>query len=221
MDETNEILNNVEAEDGGSAASVIALAVLAVYILSYLVGAIWLFVEGWLNQFSALHTFWNFPQDKEFPVMFQSALFSLTGSIMGSGVLGIASFYRYVSIEEAFKTHHLWGYYFAPVLASVIGLVVFALLQSGLLVFSGSDTSPSEVSHLGYLSIGFISGYGWYQFTAKIDELVGKLLSARRRPKKSAPIETHDEDELLSSTSLPDDAAKSKEEGGSDKVGQS
>lgn len=105
---------------------------------------------------------------------------------MGCGILGISSFYRYVAVEGTFQRHHLWGYYYAPLLASIIGLIVFALLQSGLLVFSGSNTEDktSSVSHLGYLSIGFISVYGWYQFTVKVDELVGKLLSKKRRPKK-------------------------------------
>ena len=174
------ILNN----DAESAASTASLVLLTIYIVVYLVASLWLFVEGWLNQFSALNVLWGYPPEQTFPPMLQSAMFSLTGAIMGCGVLGISSFYRYVSVENSFQRHHLWGYYFAPILAAVIGLVIFALLQSGLLVFSGSSTGISPVSHLGYLSIGFISGYGWYQFTVKIDELVGKLLSKKSRPVK-------------------------------------
>lgn len=169
-------------------ASIVSKVVLAIYIVAYLLGSIWLFVEGWLNRFGAVHGVWSYPGDQDFPPMLQSAMFSLTGAVMGAGVLSITSFYKYTSVEKTFHTHHMWGYYFAPVLASIIGLMAFALLQSGLLVFSGSNASTSPISHLGYLSIGFISGYGWYQFTVKIDELVEKILSSKKRPKKKGEV---------------------------------
>lgn len=184
-----EDADEVNTQIKDQSASTVSLVFLAAYLIFYLLGALWLFVEGWLNQFHALQGLWGYPEAQKLPPLLQSAMFSMTGAIMGCGVLGIISFYRYVSVESSFQTHHLWGYYFAPVLAVIVGLITFALLQSGLLVFSGQNDSTSSVSNLGYLAVGFISGYGWYQFTDKVDELVGKLLSKKRRPKKISGFE--------------------------------
>lgn len=160
--------------------SSISMILLILFVISYLVGAIWLFIEGWLNQFMALNRVWGYPGDKPFPEMLQSALFSLVGAIMGCGVLGITSFYRYVCIEDNFKRSHVWGYYLAPILAGIVGLMTFALLQSGLLIFSGGVQNATPVSHLGYLALGFLSGFSWYRFTSKADEIASNLFVIKK-----------------------------------------
>ena len=61
-------------------ASTTSLVLLAIYVSTYLVASLWLFVEGWLNQFNALHPLWGYPADQVFPPMLQAAMFSLTGA---------------------------------------------------------------------------------------------------------------------------------------------
>jgi hypothetical protein len=80
----------------------------------------------------------------------------------------------------SFNVAHGWGYLFAPLLGAVLGLVVFALVKSGLLIFSGiaaESQSPSFSANLGYIGVGFLAGFGWYQATQGIDRLVKKFFS--------------------------------------------
>jgi hypothetical protein len=51
-----------------------------------------------------------------------AALFSVFGSILGAGVLDIFSLHKYVAVRRDFQTPHVWGYFFAPWLAAVLGL---------------------------------------------------------------------------------------------------
>ena len=77
----------------------------------------------------------------------------------------------------------MWGYFFSPFVAAVLGIIVFALLKSGLLIFAGGISADkiSETSRLGFLAIGFITGFGWYQFTKKLQGLVTKAFEVKNQ----------------------------------------
>ena len=74
----------------------------------------------------------------------------------------------------------MWGYFVAPVLASVLGLVVLALLQSGLIVFAGGGSADKadDLARLGYLAVGFLAGFGWYEATQAIQRIVKRFFSS-------------------------------------------
>jgi hypothetical protein len=112
------------------------------------------------------------------PGIFTALLHAMLGGILGAGVLGMVSFHRYVSMLGVFDVRHAWGYLFAPLLGAVLGLIVFALLQSGLLIFSGNTVNQTTVvANLGYLALGFLSGFGWYSATRRIERLVTRFFS--------------------------------------------
>jgi hypothetical protein len=104
---------------------------------------------------------------------------------LGAGALGLVSFHKHVSAQSDFDPDHSWGYFVAPWLAGVLGLIVFALLQTGLLVFSGS-IGPSDdaiLSNLAFLAVGFLSGFGWYDATERIRSVVKQFFEEpQRRP---------------------------------------
>ena len=137
-------------------------------------------------------------QDKLTPI-FVYAIYAVLGSILGAGALDIVSFHKHVSINQDFQEAHIWGYFLAPWLAAVLGLIVFALLQSGLLVFSGgiSSSSNSEIAQLGYLAVGFLSGFGWLQAVEKVREIVQRFFAAH--PKRSDDEPSRDSAALASS----------------------
>ncbi|WP_156675492.1 MULTISPECIES: hypothetical protein [unclassified Mycobacterium] len=111
-------------------------------------------------------------------------LHAMLGGILGAGVLGMVKFHRWVSVRNSFDVRHTWGYLFAPVLGGVLGLVVFALLQSGLLIFSGKPSSDTGlVTNLGYLAVGFLSGFGWDSATRRIETIITKFFSDAQAPK--------------------------------------
>jgi hypothetical protein len=98
---------------------------------------------------------------------------------LGCGALAIVSFHKYVAYEKGFELAHVWGYFCGPWLAATFGIVVFALLQSGLLVFSGKfpENGQFETANLGYLAIGFLAGFGWFRFTKIIEHLITRVFS--------------------------------------------
>ncbi len=106
-------------------------------------------------------------------------MFTMVGGVLGAGVLGMVSFHRYESVMGVFHIRHAWGFLYAPLLAGILALVVFALMQGGLLVF-GEMKAPedfSPITGLAYLAIGFLSGFGWYPATQKIEQIVARFFS--------------------------------------------
>lgn len=166
--------------------------IIVAFSLLYVSFILYLVVDSWVHEQAALKRFLGVPVETPFPPGFLSAVYAVLGSVLGAGVLGIVSFHRHVSIQQDFQTPHVWGYFVAPWLAAVLGLIVFALLQTGLLVFSGGGSSgpDSEISHMGYLAVGFLSGFGWVQAVEKIREVVKRFFAAspaQTRPSQEPP----------------------------------
>lgn len=143
------------------------------YIFSYSLISIWLLFDGWINKFSSLHWLWGISEGNDFSNPIILILFSLFGAILGGAILSITSFHRYVAIEKNFDLDHIWGFIFTPILSSIVGITVFTLVQSGLLVLNGSfaEGDQSISATMGFTAIGCISGYNWDVIIAKLQEL--------------------------------------------------
>ncbi|EHY1015016.1 hypothetical protein K2V14_003754 [Vibrio vulnificus] len=149
------------------------------YILFYSTTSLWLTIDGLLSNFSSLTPLWNTTSD--ISPLITSMMFTMTGSLLGSSILGIISFHRYFAIEKSFDADHIWGFIFAPLLSVIVGALIYAILQSGLFVLSGdmaSETDPSSAS-LGYLAIGGIAGYNWDVFVKKLEELSKNIMNTK------------------------------------------
>ena len=84
-----------------------------------------------INDFAVLYEIWNVNPDDGFNSLVQLAFITVIGSILGGAILSITSFHRYIAIKKEFDIDHIWGYLLAPILNIVVGLIVYALLQSG------------------------------------------------------------------------------------------
>ncbi|CAK2701384.1 conserved membrane hypothetical protein [Vibrio crassostreae] len=150
-----------------------------IYIITYTLFSIWLLMDGWINNFASIYFLWS----SEFlPLHVQNLIFTMLGALLGCAVLGITSFHRYKAIDKIFDGDHLWGFFLAPFLALIVGILIFALLQSGLVVLTNqsvtANTAPSDITaSLGYLAIGGISGYNWDVFVNKLEELSANVMS--------------------------------------------
>lgn len=153
-----------------------------VFITIYSFLTFWLLFDGLINQFSILHGIWRVDPEVGFNSEIQLAFFTMLGAIFGGAILSFTSFHRYVAVEKGFDIDHLWGYILAPVLNIIIGVIVYALLQSGLLVLTGSFTGDNHQvsSAFGFLAIGCIAGYNWDDFIKKLEELSKKLFKKGR-----------------------------------------
>lgn len=174
-----------------SAIFVIAAIVTSLYILTYSLSTIWLMFDGWVNQFTSIYWLWGIMVDeKPFAPQICFALYTVLGAIMGGALLSITSFHRHFSIEKKFDTDHLWGYWFTPVLSMIVGIIVYALVQSGLLVLSGTSNTQENIqtAALGYTAIGSISGYNWDIFIKKLQDL-SKILNPKEANSSRTPNE--------------------------------
>ncbi len=164
------------ARDEGAGILLLKI-VLVAWMLTYLSAALILLANTWLKTNHVFCQVFGVPDCGAISPLFISGLHAVLGGVLGAGALGLVSFHRHVSEIPEFDPAHAWGYLFAPWLAGVLGLIVFALLQTGLLVFSGgvSASEDAALSNLAFLAIGFLSGFGWYDATQRIRRVVKRI----------------------------------------------
>lgn len=145
----------------------------SLYLAIYSISTIWLIFDGLANKFSSLFSLWNISSDIGFSTSINLLLFTVLGAISGGAILNIISFHKYFSVEKSFDIEYFWGFFFTPILSTIVGIIIFALVQGGLLVLSGSLESSTESinSALGFTAIGCIAGYNWDVFIKKLQEL--------------------------------------------------
>ncbi|GAD64044.1 hypothetical protein [Aquipseudomonas alcaligenes] len=158
-----------------------------VFILSYSLYGIWLLFDGWINGFASLHGLWHLAPGTTLEPLLKLCLFSTVGAILGCGTLDLVSFHKYVAIVKQYDVDHIWGFLLSPVLSTIIGILVFALFQSGLLVFSGamSGEQAPKTAEFGFAAVGFVSGYSWHHVVGKIREISASLFKTEQRPQKN------------------------------------
>lgn len=162
----------------GPQAPFLVKLLLVAWIVVYLLAALALLLDIWVLQRQTLLNLLGLPAGAALSSGFLSALHAMLGAVLGAGVMDIVSFHTYASVKGDFQSRHVWGYLLAPLLAAVLGLIVFALLQSGLLVFAGHGKGePDELARLGYLAVGFLAGFGWYEATSSIRAIVRRFFS--------------------------------------------
>jgi len=170
-------------------APFIVRLIIMTFVLAYISGALFLIVDLWIHEHGMLSKLMGLSKDESLPALFISGMHAVLGAVLGAGVLDIVSFHKYVAVRRDFQLPHVWGYFFAPWLAAVLGLIVFALLQSGLLIFTGGgeEARSKEVANLGFLAIGFLSGFGWFEALGKIRALVKRFFSTDLAKRRSSP----------------------------------
>lgn len=169
------------------------------YIAFYTLLAFWLLIDGWISNFSSIYWVWSMTNNTTFPMMVNHLLFTILGSMLGCAVLGIISFHKYKAINKNFDPDHLCGFFLAPLLALIVGILIFAMLQSGLVVLTSGTISESQSSisaSLGYLAIGGISGYNWDVFVKKLQELSKNVLNAKESHTNNDPPKNNASSEM-------------------------
>ncbi|HFQ5300983.1 TPA: hypothetical protein ACGVAU_000635 [Vibrio vulnificus] len=179
-DEASSKKDNATCESGLKCCAFVS-AVVPIYIAIYSTGAVWLLFDGWISDFSSLHSLWSVQEGDKFPTVVVSLLFTILGAILGGTLLGVTSFHRYQAIEKNFDADHIWGFILAPLLAVAVGILSFVIIQSGLIILSGgiSDKTDSITSSLGYIAIGSISLYNWDVFVGKMKDWSKNILSTK------------------------------------------
>ena len=175
----------------GRAAFILHLSIV-VYLLAGVFFFVFLTLDAWSGRFAVARTVFQLPDEFVSAGLFRAFMFSATGGGLGGILYSMLAFHRHVSVRQDFHQAYAWGFFLSPWVASVLGGVVFALVQGGLLVFAGA-TAPesSTVADLGYLGLGFLSGFGWNAVTEKLRQLINQLFGGPPdrlvRPESAAP----------------------------------
>jgi hypothetical protein len=169
-------------------ASFPAKLVICVFVSLYLLGSIQLLFNLWLangTEIAWILGMRGVPLGKDVIPIVHVVL----GAILGAGVLDLVSFHHYASELDDFQTRHIWGYFFGPIMAAALSIVIYALLRSGLLVFAGGAGSgdSSTTSNFGYLAVGFFSGFGWYDAVQSIQAAIKRFFSSGSKQNEPSP----------------------------------
>lgn len=128
---------------------------------------------AWSGDYAFLHLLLQYKNDFVINDEMKLAAYTVAGALLGGATLSITSLHKYSAVTKTLDVDHLWGYLMAPVLSIVIGLLIFCLLYSGLMVLNGGGNVNSELSsvRIGYLSLGAIGSYNWDVFLRKMQNL--------------------------------------------------
>lgn len=104
-------------------------------------------------------------------------IYTVIGALLGSALLNIVSFHRYVAIEKNFDKDHIFGFLLSPLLAVIVGILTFSILHSGIFLLSGQQVAEQDSysAFLGHLGIGAVAGYNWDVFVKKVQSLSSQL----------------------------------------------
>ncbi|HAV0412891.1 TPA: hypothetical protein JFW75_004708 [Salmonella enterica] len=147
--------------------------IIFVYIISYTILSIKYLFLAWSGDYTFFKSFLCLPDNSEVNAEIKLAIFTIAGALLGGATLGITSLHKYSAVTKTLDVDHLWGYLMAPILSIVIGILIFCLLYSGLMVLNGGanlNTEPASVK-IGYLSLGAICSYNWDVFVMKLQKL--------------------------------------------------
>lgn len=157
--------------------SKLLISAIAIYISFYCFFCVKYLLMAWSKDYSflshLLNDYTNLINNKSLVLV----IYTILGSVLGGAILSITSLHKYSAQTKNFDVDHLWGYLFSPLLSTVIGILTFCFLQSGLLILTGNinDNSGSLMVILGYTAAGSVGAYNWDVFIKKLKKLSDKL----------------------------------------------
>jgi hypothetical protein len=149
--------------------------ILAIYLNASLVLWGWVLLDvstGTLNTIRWLG--FTLPDNPEYVSLLRLACYAAIGGAIGGIVFGMQNLWKH-TIRGEFKIVFAGDYLFRQLGAAALAVVVFALIRGGVLTALGTDPTASTTttaSAFSSFAIGFLSGFGSYQVTNKLDELI-------------------------------------------------
>ncbi|EPM3638350.1 hypothetical protein ACTLMW_002158 [Enterobacter roggenkampii] len=154
----------------------IAILIL-IYTSAFGFSGVFLLFSGWISDFRFIFALVTNDIPKETRNSVFLCLYTISGALLGGATLSITSFHRNIVSYKCIGVDHIWGYVLAPLLSVIIGILVFCLIQGGLIVFTAGNYNNEKalVSMLGYVAFGAIGAYNWDVFIEKLQSLSKKI----------------------------------------------
>ena len=164
----------------------------------------WLLLDTWLEAYSFMQFYKEELGDQSptFKLLFYTAI----GGGIGAAVNNIRSFVQWHAELKAFGWRFVWKYISLPPLGATLAVVVYAIIQGGIAVFSGgfSDSDVNAIPSFTALATGALTGYGSHKVFIWLDDKVNNLfkIEAKSSPAANVPVpdvagKTRDEAEQI------------------------
>ncbi len=158
---------------GRAVADLTAAGVCLVYLQAMLLVFAWLLFDTWVGQHSLARGLGYNLARLDTP-NFRLMIYCVLGGAIGAIVNGLRSGLQHYS---GFDQRYIWKYITAPWMGATLGLVVYALLHSSIVLFGGSaalgDIGTAQA--LANFSAGALAGYGSKDVYIWLDAQVQKL----------------------------------------------
>lgn len=149
--------------------------VLVLYLLAIGFFFLYLLFDTWSGDLDIPRAVFQLPESFLDSSLFQSFMMAASGGGLGGVIYSLLAFHRHVSVRRDFGSAYAWGFFLSPWIAMILGQVVFALVQGGILVFATGTPSADALAEMGYFGFGFLAGFGWNSVTEKLRELINQL----------------------------------------------
>ena len=160
----------------------IAAWVSIIYTLAVLVSLSWLLLDTWTGEYPDwLRTL--FPKGHlDYPI-FKLVAYTAFGGAMGAAVNNIRSFVYWHAELNAFGRRFMWKYFSMPPLGAVLAVMVYAIIQGGTALISGSSPggNAGPTTSLAAWMTGALAGYGSGKVLIWLDDKVNTLFKVEAK----------------------------------------
>ena len=159
----------------------VAAILSGLYLVAMMIFFFWLLFDVWIGQYSLANLLGYKQIARLASPAFRLPAYCMIGGALGGIVNGIRSFLVWHAERFAFGERFTWKYATAPWLGGALALFTYALVRSGVTVFSG-DASPdaATVSQvLAMFGVGVLAGYGSHNAFVWLDAQVSRIFQVQ------------------------------------------
>ena len=171
-------------------------AILALYLNTSLViwGLILLDIAtGSFNMLTLLR--FSLPTGESLALL-KLALYAAIGGAVGGILYGMQNLWKHTAAGD-FEIVYIGDYVFRQFGSAALSVVIFALIRGGILSALGADPSAAQAtptSSFSTFAIGALAGFGSYQVTERINELIKQLFGKSTTDTRSSQPATAEDD---------------------------
>jgi uncharacterized protein YacL len=190
MNEDETILdkkNTIDKVDGRHYPIIISILI---FVFVYSTLSLFMIFDGWLFGFKFIRGFVFSDLSLMLPPHVEAIIYTMLGALIGEASAAIFTIHKYSVHKKAFDPDHAISYFYGPVLAILLSVIIYLLLQTGLFLLGPQGTKPEkeELQTIGtftYLVIGVLTGFGWLSAVKKINTIVNVFFENKTEEKKT------------------------------------
>lgn len=153
--------------------------VISIYLVILTLCSVFSLLDVYLEQFKILYLFFEGIDIKVF-VSLKVVIYIFFGGFLGGIFSSFLGIYTYGAVKKEFEDSYALIYYIGPLMAGILGIATYALIESGLSLFTGevNDMSKTSINQFAYFGVGFLVGLSWKRVATKMDNVAKKMFNS-------------------------------------------